>query len=243
MIPTNRRTAIHKLYLLRLLTTIVDHPTLALELYFKGGTAAAMQGFLDRFSVDLDFDLAPGGNASDTRQHLVEIFDQLSLPVDRASTTSLFFSVKYPAPTNARNTIHISVFESVVKANIYQPQYLPEINRMVTCQTLETMVANKLVTPLDRWQKHEAIAGRDFYDIHHFLSLGYGYEAGVITERSSLTVKEFFGQLAKFVDKNVTQDIINQDLNTLLPFDKFSILRTRLKDELLTLLIDEYARL
>lgn len=243
MIPTNRRNAIHKLWLLRLLAAIVDDLTLSSGLYFKGGTAAAMLGFLDRFSVDLDFDLAPKANAADVRQSLLGLFGRLSLPVDRASSASLFFSVKYPAPNNARNTIHVSVMKTVVRTNVYRPQYLPEINRTVTCQTLETMVANKLVTPLDRWQKHEAIAGRDFYDIHHFLSAGYGYEAAVIEERTGLTPKEFFRQLAAFVAEHVNQDIINQDLNTLLPFDKFSLIRTRLKEELITLLIDEAGRL
>lgn len=41
----------------RLLIEIVDQPVLAHNLVFKGGTCAGMLGYLDRFSVDLDFDL------------------------------------------------------------------------------------------------------------------------------------------------------------------------------------------
>ncbi|HIP71371.1 MAG TPA: hypothetical protein EYH05_08260, partial [Anaerolineae bacterium] len=47
----------HRIQLTRLLTEILDDPYLAASLYFKGGTCAAMLGYLDRFSVDLDFDL------------------------------------------------------------------------------------------------------------------------------------------------------------------------------------------
>jgi len=36
--------------------SIYDDPILTDNLYFKGGTCAAMLGYLDRFSVDLDFD-------------------------------------------------------------------------------------------------------------------------------------------------------------------------------------------
>ena len=57
MIPIRPADARHKAQLLRLLTAIVDSPYLSQNLYFKGGTCASMLGFLDRFSVDLDFDL------------------------------------------------------------------------------------------------------------------------------------------------------------------------------------------
>ncbi|MFZ3151113.1 MAG: hypothetical protein WA116_05435 [Anaerolineaceae bacterium] len=31
-----------------------------------------------------------------------------------------------------------------------------------------TVFANKLVAPIDRFQKHHSIAGKNFYAIHHF---------------------------------------------------------------------------
>ena len=57
MILLRPQDTIHKVQLTRLLTEILDNPTLSQNLYFKGGTCAAMLGYLDRFSVDLDFDL------------------------------------------------------------------------------------------------------------------------------------------------------------------------------------------
>ena len=55
MITLNSQDAIHKAWLYRVLIAIVDNANLH-ELYFKGGTCAALTGILDRFSVDLDFD-------------------------------------------------------------------------------------------------------------------------------------------------------------------------------------------
>ena len=49
--------AYHKSQMLRLLIEVADDPFLVQELYFKGGTCASMLGYLDRFSIDLDFDL------------------------------------------------------------------------------------------------------------------------------------------------------------------------------------------
>ena len=48
---------LHKVWMYRVLTSIVDTPESAKVLRFKGGTCAAMRGLLNRFSVDLDFDI------------------------------------------------------------------------------------------------------------------------------------------------------------------------------------------
>lgn len=49
------KDAVHKAWLYRLLTGIYNDVFLADQLYFKGGTYAAMLGYIDRFSIDLDF--------------------------------------------------------------------------------------------------------------------------------------------------------------------------------------------
>lgn len=56
MLLPDSKQAIHKAWLYRLLAAIYDNQTLSGLLYFKGGTCAAMLGWLDRFSIDLDFD-------------------------------------------------------------------------------------------------------------------------------------------------------------------------------------------
>ena len=50
-------TAIHKSQLIRILKEIYSNPQIGAVMGFKGGTAAFLFYDLDRFSVDLDFDL------------------------------------------------------------------------------------------------------------------------------------------------------------------------------------------
>ena len=54
------------------------------------------------------------------------------------------------------------------KSNVYETVRLVEIDRIATCQTIETMFANKLVALIERREKTGSIAGRDLYDVHHF---------------------------------------------------------------------------
>ena len=105
------------------------------------------------------------------------------------------------------------------------------------------MFANKLVALLERFEKNNSIAGRDVYDIHHFFMKGYNYEADIIKERREVEVRKYLEELVEFIEKRITQTVINQDLNTILPPDKFNQIRKVLKSETLTLLRDELKRL
>ena len=96
---------------------------------------------------------------------------------------------------------------------------------------------------IERYEKREAIAGRDLYDIHHFFLKGFRYNTGVIHERTGKNVPQFFADLTAFVEQHITDDIIAQDLNTLLSYEKFSQIRKILKNETLMFLRDEQKRL
>lgn len=243
MILPQPKDAIHKAWLYRALSGIYDNAELASTLYFKGGTCAAMLGYLDRFSVDLDFDFAGGKDAiAKTCARLESVFGDLGLAIHDQSKIAPQYFLKYEAPEGTRNTIKIDVSFPPPKANTYEQKRFHEIDRIVTCQTIETMMANKLVALMDRYEHNEAIAGRDLYDIHHFFLKGYRYDKEVIGERTGKGTKQFFSDLADFVIKHITDDIIHQDLNTLLPYDKFSRMRKVLKQETLMFLRDEQQR-
>ena len=236
MILIKKEDILHKFQLLKLLTAIVDDPQISQRLYFKGGTCAAMAGFLDRFSIDLDFDLRKSVNKSKLKTGLEKIFKDQSFTIANKKDQTLFYLLKYKAPPNRRNTLRLSVFEDIIKANDYKPIFLPEIGRLVNCQTIETMFANKLVAPIDRYQKHEKIAGRDIYDIHYFFSQGYKFKDEIIKERTGVGVKDYIKILIEFIEDKITQKILTEDLSTLLPYPKFQKIRKTLKDEVLIFL-------
>lgn len=236
MLIPNARDTVHRAWMLRLLSAIADDRTLMSVLNFKGGTCAAMRDLLDRFSVDLDFDLRSKDDIGITRKHLEKIFRTLGLVIkDRSAVVPQYF-LRYEAAHGVRNTIALDITVPPPLANEYEVIRFPDIDRFLPCQTVATMVANKLVTPLDRFEKHGSIAGRDIYDIHHFLLQGYPWNNAVIKERSGLSTKKFLTTLHSFIKKHVTQTIIDQDLNTLLRVKQFQAMRLTLKQEALALL-------
>lgn len=231
MILRGTQDALHKAVMYRLLTGILDNKKLAGSLIFKGGTCATMLGWLDRFSIDLDFDLERDKKKKETEEDLEKLFHKLGLKVRQKSSSELFFVLKYEAPESARNTLKFSVFPNPPKANLCQNFYLEDLKRYARCQTKETMFANKLAAVFDRYKKYKAIAGRDIYDIHRFFIQGFGFEDKIIEERLQKKPKDYLLELADFIEKKVSEKILREDLNFLLPRDKLKTIIKSLKME------------
>lgn len=242
MIYLRPEDTFHKSWLNRLLMEIIDNPELSQHLAFTGGTCASMLGYLDRFSVDLDFDVLPKTDEAILRREFHSVFEALDLSIREEFDHALIFQLQYQNTPGKRSTLKVSSNSFPSRANSYKVQYFPEIDRLANSQTLETMVANKLVTPLDRYQLHKTIAGRDIYDIHYFLTHGYGYNTHVITERTGVSANAYFEKLIGFIKQNVTQTLLNEDLNTLLPPKQFQQIRKILIPETVALLLNEINR-
>lgn len=236
MLSPEQKKSYHKAQLFRLLINLADDKTLAPSIYFKGGTCSTMLGYLDRFSVDLDFDLKKGADKKLLRLKLHQIFKRLNLIIKDESKKALQFFLKYEAPDGERNTLKLEIIDSPFDLIDHQPQYLKDIDRIVICQTIECLFANKLVALTDRYRQRGTIAGRDIYDIHYFFSHGYHYKKEVIEERTKKTSQNYLRELITFIENKITQDIIDQDLNFLLPVKKFQGMRKTLKIETLMFL-------
>lgn len=244
MILPHPKDANHKAWLYRLLSAIYDDAFLASQLYFKGGTCAAMLGYLDRFSVDLDFDFVGEKQEIPTaRKHMEKIFGNIGLEIKDSSKRVPQYFLKYPTDHSARNTLKIDVTFPHPRANQYEPKEFVDIGRIIYCQTIETMFANKLVACIERYEKNGSLAGRDVYDIHHFFFRGYRYNKDIIEECRKKTTLEAIKELKDFLEKYVTDEIINQDLNHLLDPQTFQTIRKFLKQETLMFLGDEINRL
>lgn len=238
MLPANKNQALHKTIMIRVLLKILDDTFLAQNMLFKGGTCASMLGYLDRFSVDLDFDIRDKELSVEISKRLEEIFIALDLEVKDYSKNVLQYYLKYDAPAGTRNTLKIDAVDVPFKNNNYENMLLSEINRYATCQTKETLFTNKLVALIDRYDKHDAIAGRDLYDIHHFLKNGFNLNEELVVERRGVDIKTYLKQLIEFINEHITQTVINQDLNFLLDYKKFNAIRQTLKEETIILLKD-----
>ena len=242
MILPKPEDAIHKAQLYRLTSEIADS-SISQEVYFKGGTCAAMLGFLDRFSVDLDFDIKKEVDKKKIDRELKKIFKKLNLELKQKAKTTLFYVLKYSSSKGGRNSLKLSLVDQALNSNIYAPFYLKEIDRYLYCQTKETMFANKLVAVIDRYKKRRMVAGRDLYDIHHFFYQGYRYIDKVIIERTGKKPVIYLKQLVDFIDTKITDKLLTQDLSFLLPDNRFQMLRKVLKKETTMFLRDEVKRL
>ncbi len=174
-----------------------------------------MLGYLDRFSIDLDFDIKDKKNQDDIKNALENIFERINLSIKDQSKNTVQYYLKYEAPPNLRNTLKIDAVDIPHQNNKYEKLLLPEINRYSICQTKETLFANKLVALVDRYEQNGSIAGRDIYDIHHFLQKGFDFNEKLIEERRQTDADSYLRYLIEFVEDKLTQTIINQDLNFL----------------------------
>jgi len=74
---------------MKIISEIGDKSGISQSVTFKGGSCAALLGYLDRFSVDLDFDLLSEqiDKKDQLRRDLHDIFANLGLTIDQESKT------------------------------------------------------------------------------------------------------------------------------------------------------------
>lgn len=244
LILPNKKDAIHKAWMFRVLRAVADDAHLAKVLVFKGGTCAAMRGLLERFSVDLDFDYVGSADEINAiRNRLEKLFSDLGLVVKDASKEVPQYFLKYPASDSERNTLKFEATTIAIDANKIEKVRFADIDRVFSCQTIETMFAHKLVALVDRYERHGSIAGRDVYDIHHFFLKGFSYDAKVIQGRRGVPPLEYLKELRSFIVRYITDTTIDQDLNVLLSPEQFQKIRHILKEETISFLDDEIKRL
>jgi len=206
----------HKLALYNLLKELLSSSYISNNIYFKGGTCASMLGYLNRFSIDLDFDLIDKEKKEKLRSLIHKIFKKLNYKVKDESKKNLQFFVKYREVINKRNTLKLEITDIVSLANEYEKVYLVEIDKYCQAQSVETMFANKLIALKARYEEGKGIAGRDMYDIDYFLKKGYGINKKVIKDLRNVSFKSYLNELISFIKKNVSKKILWEDLNPLL---------------------------
>ncbi len=243
MITPTPSDAKHKIQLIRLLVALVDDVYITRWSHFKGGTCAAMLGYLDRFSVDLDFDVEKQADTQMMQKKIAKICASLLFTIQKKSTDTLFYTLKYQAPQGERNTLKLSFMAEETEGNIYEKIYIPEIDRFASCQTLETMFSNKLIALTNRYKKNNNIAIRDVYDIYHFFQQGYRYNPDIIALRTGKSPKEYLKEIVVFIQEKITEKDITNDLSFLLELKNFRVFRKTLKQETISLVQDEIRRL
>ncbi len=242
MIVPNRKDAKHKNQILRLLREILKDNILANQLMFKGGTYAALRNLLDRFSVDLDFDLPDKSKKDQIRERCYEIFEKLNYKIKDESPEHLQFFLKYNTAPGQRNTLKLEINDNPSTENKYEKVRLDEVELYCNGHTPDTMFANKLVAAKARFDKNGKIAGRDFYDMHYFFNSGIEINHKVVKAITEKDYTDYLKSLIKFISEEIDQRLLNEDLKPLLKHEKVDRVLPLLKDELIVFIKDEIRR-
>lgn len=190
----------HKSILIQVLKEIYSNTKISPFLGFKGGTALYVFYKLDRFSVDLDFDLLDQDKKQIVSSEIENILKKYGLLKEaRIKRYSLFFLLSYQDNShNIKVEINLRQFGSQYELKNYLG-----ISMLVMKQ--EDMFAHKLVAMFERMGK----ANRDIYDTHFLLKQQWPINEEIIKTRTDLCFTDFINQTISELNKISNRSILN----------------------------------
>jgi predicted nucleotidyltransferase component of viral defense system len=190
----------HKNILIKILKDIYTDGSLGPLLGFKGGTAAYLFYDLDRFSVDLNFDLL-----DEIKEQ--EVFDKVENIVKEYGT------IKEKA--NKRHTLFILLSYNEEAQNIkieinkrnFGSQY--EVKNYLGISMLvmkrKDMFAHKIVAMTERAKA----ANRDVFDVHFFLKNNWEINREIVEKRTKMKFAGYIKKCIKFVENIPDRGILS----------------------------------
>ena len=194
-------TSKHKNILIKILKDIYTDPTISPILGFKGGTAATFFYDLDRFSMDLDFDLLDSEKEDYVFDRVKAIIEKYgTLKEARKKRFNLLYILSYDDKNiNAQNV------KVEIDRREFGSKYAVESFLGISMQVMvkEDMVAHKLCAMYERIGK----TNRDIFDVQFFFSHDWPVNKKIIEERMGVSYADFLKKciegLEKFDDNNV----------------------------------------
>jgi predicted nucleotidyltransferase component of viral defense system len=194
-------TAKHKNVLIKILKDIYTDTTISPILGFKGGTAATFFYGLDRFSVDLDFDLLDSEKEDYVFERVKTIIENYgTLKEAQKKRFNLLFILSYDnKDINAQNV------KVEINRREFGSKYVVESFLGISMQVMvkEDMVAHKLCAMFERIGK----TNRDIFDIQFFLSHDWPVNKKIVEDRMGVSYAEFLKKcidgLGKLDDGNI----------------------------------------
>ncbi|MFA4817196.1 MAG: nucleotidyl transferase AbiEii/AbiGii toxin family protein [Parcubacteria group bacterium] len=216
---------LHRKYLFNILSDIYSSPVGA-YLGFKGGTMFYYFQSLDRFSVDLDFDLLDETKANTVQQKIKEILEKYGEIIDEKDKFfNIFLLLSYQ---KGQQGIKVEISKRNSALSRYETKNF--YGKSATVLNIEDAFAQKLVAATDR----KRTASRDFYDIYFLLKNNFNFNEKIIQERTGKDAVSYFRDLKKFIGKNITERSILAGLGELMDPKQKDWAKKNLKKELLS---------
>jgi len=219
-------TAKHKNILIKILKDIYTDATISPILGFKGGTAATLFYDLNRFSVDLDFDLLD----SDKEDY---VFDRVKVILEnygklkqvRKKRFNLFYVLSYDEKdVNAQNV------KVEINRREFGSKYAVESFLGISMQVMvkEDMVAHKLCAMYERIGK----TNRDIFDVQFFLANDWSVNKKIVEDRIGVSYADFLKKCINVIEKFDNNNILAGQ-GELLTEKQKSWVKAKLKSEAL----------
>ena len=195
-------TAKHKNILVKILKDIYTDPTISTILGFKGGTAATLFYDLNRFSVDLDFDLLNAEKEDYVFERVKAILENYGkLKQIRKKRFNLFYILSYDKKDINAQNVKVEINRREFGSR-YDVKSFLGISMQVMVK--EDMAAHKLCAMYERIGK----TSRDIFDAQFFLAHDWPVNKKIIEDRMGVTYKEFLKKAIAVMEKFDDKDII-----------------------------------
>jgi len=219
-------TAKHKNILIKILKDIYTDATISPILGFKGGTAATFFYGLDRFSLDLDFDLLD----SDKEDYVFErvkviIGNYGKIKEARKKRFNLLYVLSYDDKDENAQNVKVEI-----NRREFGSRYSVESFLGISMQVMvkEDMAAHKLCAMYERIGK----TNRDIFDVHFFLSSDWSVNKKIVEDRTGVSYTEFVKKCIEGLEKLDDSNILS-GMGELLTEKQKSWAKAKLKSEAL----------
>ncbi len=215
----------HKNILIKILKDIYSNAAIGPILGFKGGTAAYLFYNLDRFSVDLDFDLLDVNKEEIVFEEISRIlrnYGQIKT-ADKKRYSLLYilaYNEKEPEAQNVKIEVNRRNFGSQYAIKSY-------LGIPMKVMTPGDMAANKLVAFYERIGK----TNRDIYDTWFFFSNNWPINRELVERRTNMTFHEFLEKSLELLQEMDNKSILS-GMGELLSDKQKTWVKNKLKDEL-----------
>ena len=216
----------HKGILIRILKDIYTDNSIGPVLGFKGGTAALLFYDLNRFSVDLDFDLLDPEQEDSVFERVGTIVAAYGkIKEQRKKHFTLFYELSYSeADHNIKVEINRRNFGSKYEVMNY-------FGISMKVMVKEDVFANKLAVLYERAER----ANRDIFDVWFFLQYSWPIHKELVEKRLQITFKECIATCILKLEK-VSDRAILSGMGELLDVKQKVWAKAMLKTETLFLL-------
>ena len=218
--------ATHKTILFQILKDIYSDTMIAPFLGFKGGTAALLFYGLDRFSVDLDFDLLDESQEEVVFERVANIIGKYgTIREANRKRFGIFFVLSYEdTARHVKVEINRRQFGSRYEVKTY-------LGVSMLVMVPEDVFAHKLMAMHERIGK----TSRDIYDVCFFLKNRFPINQAVVQDRSGMAFDVFLQTCIEQLEKMSNRHILDGVGELLMPSQK-DWAKAKLREDTIALL-------